>query len=537
METTDFIFKIADKKWEFEEINKLNYQTFVEEIPQHKRNETETLVDKFDAENTYLICIKGKILVGMVAVRGKRPFSLDHKLSDMEKYLPSGYSNLCELRLLVVRKEYRSTLVFKGLSELLLGYCIRKDYDMALISGIISRQSMYKRMGFVPFGPIVGADDVKFQPMYLTEEGYKKTILSKIGTKSTSVPDNINLLPGPVKISMSVKKALARNPMSHRLPEFQEIFEDTRKRIKKLVNVKNVEILNGSGTLANDVIAGQLLQLKQSGLILSNGEFGERLAKNADGFSLKYKHLRLEWGKEYDLNKIEEIIKDTPKIGWIWLAHCETSTGMLNDIEAIQQLCDKYQIKVCLDCISSIATNKLDLSNIYFASLTSGKGLAAFAGLSMVCFNHEIKMPQTAIPRYYNLYNYTQAAGIPFTLPTNLVFALQQALIELNLEERIKHNEKLIDFMRTELNKLGFNLLLPKELSSNSVVTIPLPQNIKSQDIGFELRKVGILISFNSKYLVERNWIQLCLMSNISKETISSLFPVFSKFSPQKAKN
>ena len=47
--------KVATEAWEFEQIHRLNYQTFVEEIPQHPPNPEKKLVDKFHQENTYLI--------------------------------------------------------------------------------------------------------------------------------------------------------------------------------------------------------------------------------------------------------------------------------------------------------------------------------------------------------------------------------------------------------------------------------------------------------------------------------------------------
>ena len=67
------VFKFANEDWEFEHIHRLNYRTFVEEIPQHHVSPTHRLVDKFHAENTYLICLSGRKLVGMLAARGNRP--------------------------------------------------------------------------------------------------------------------------------------------------------------------------------------------------------------------------------------------------------------------------------------------------------------------------------------------------------------------------------------------------------------------------------------------------------------------------------
>ena len=88
--TEPLVFKLATEDWEFEQIHRLNYRTFVEEIPQHQPSAHQRLVDKFHAENTYLICLSHQKLVGMLAVRGQRPFSLDHKLPQLDSYLPPG---------------------------------------------------------------------------------------------------------------------------------------------------------------------------------------------------------------------------------------------------------------------------------------------------------------------------------------------------------------------------------------------------------------------------------------------------------------
>ena len=84
------VFKVASEDWEVEQIHRLNYKTFVEEIPQHHAAPAQRLVDKFHAENTYLICLAGRTLAGMLAMRGNRPFSLDQKLPDLDAHLPAG---------------------------------------------------------------------------------------------------------------------------------------------------------------------------------------------------------------------------------------------------------------------------------------------------------------------------------------------------------------------------------------------------------------------------------------------------------------
>jgi N-acyl-L-homoserine lactone synthetase len=126
-------FRIATEDWEFEAIHRLNYKTFVEEIPQHQQSGEKRLVDKFHRENTYVICLDNDQLVGMLAMRSNRPFSLDQKLPNLDSHLPAGRS-IVEIRLLSVEKEYRNGYVFRGLLGLVLEFGKTKGYNFAIIS-------------------------------------------------------------------------------------------------------------------------------------------------------------------------------------------------------------------------------------------------------------------------------------------------------------------------------------------------------------------------------------------------------------------
>lgn len=173
MSTETLRFKIATEDWEFEQIHRLNYRTFVEEIPQHQPNIERRLVDKFHHENTYLICLDGTKLQGMVATRDKRPFSLDDKLANLDNHLPP-YRSICEFRLLAIEKDCRHAAILQGLAMVLGQYCEDRDYDLAVMSGTVKQARLYRHLGFVPFGPLVGTPEAQFQPMYLTRAAYER---------------------------------------------------------------------------------------------------------------------------------------------------------------------------------------------------------------------------------------------------------------------------------------------------------------------------------------------------------------------------
>jgi hypothetical protein len=179
-------FKVASTPEEFEQIHALNYRTFVEEIPQHASNSEHRLVDRFHAQNTYLISLRGDRLVGMMAVRGERPFSLDAKLPALDSYLPPGRS-LCEVRLLAVVPGERRGRVFWGLARLMWEYCRGRGWDTGVASCTTRQIKLYRHMGFVPFGPVVGTEAAPFQPMYLTTEAWEERMRSLAASTRLSV--------------------------------------------------------------------------------------------------------------------------------------------------------------------------------------------------------------------------------------------------------------------------------------------------------------------------------------------------------------
>lgn len=520
----NFVFKIATEPWEFEAIHALNYKTFVEEIPQHDANQEKKLVDKFHEENTYIICVNDetRTLAGMIAYRDARPFSLDQKLENLDSYLPES-SALCEIRLLAVEEEFRYTRISQGLIAQLVEHAIDCGREIFVISGTVRQIKLYKYLGFVPFGPLVGSEDAQYQPMYGSVSDYR-TLQNKSRSFAKEVPElandaatAFNFLPGPVDFSKQVKEVYGEKPCSHRSDVFAKDFQKVRNQLCSLVNTKHVQVLMGPGTLANDAIAGQLSLMGRPGLILISGEFGRRLVRNANGAKLFFETLEIPEGHAFQRSDLEQALKDNPGIEWIWGVHCETSTGVLNDLEMYKQFCADRGIKLCMDCISSIGTVPVDLSGVYLASGTSGKGLASITGLALVFHNHELQPAPDYLPCVLDLGIYQASDGIPYTIQSNLVYALLAALNTHDWQKRFEDVRGWSRSIRRKLAEIDAPILAPDSCAMPAVVTIVLPEIHSSERIGDALKKHGVLISYRSNYLLERNWIQACMMGAENK--------------------
>ncbi len=165
--SSSMIYKIADQPHEFEQIHRLNYKLFVEEIPQHPVNDEKILIDKFHFKNKYLIALKQDQLIGMVCYNEIRPFSLDGKVERLDEKIPP-YKRLAEIRLLGVDPSERKIAVAYRLLQHLCAELILQGIETAVMSGTTRQLPLYTKLGFIPFGELVGTAGALFQPMYIT---------------------------------------------------------------------------------------------------------------------------------------------------------------------------------------------------------------------------------------------------------------------------------------------------------------------------------------------------------------------------------
>ncbi|GKU82528.1 GNAT family N-acetyltransferase [Niallia sp. NCCP-28] len=509
-----YLFKLANSPHEFEQIHQLNYETFVEEIPQHEKKEERALVDSFHQQNTYLIALKDQTLIGMVAIHDNRPFSLDKKLGSVERYLPVHSSKICEIRLLSIRKEYRKTKVFIGLMRMLYQYFIQHGYTLAIISGTTRELKLYKHMGFLPFAHLVGQKGAFYQPMYITKE--------IINQSKNLYHHQVSFLPGPVEINHEVKSALLQDVIPHRDQKCYELMKSVQNKLCSLTSSTYAQVLLGTGTLANDCIAAQLSLLGEKGLILSNGEFGERLISRADRFKLSYSSLRKKWGGIFYEDDLLEVLEEDIK--WIWYVHLETSTGVLNSMDMISSFCQKYGLKEIVDSISSIGALPLQLKNVYLASGVSGKALGSLAGLSFVFHNYPIQ-PSLQLPPYLDLGEYFKKRSIPYTHSSYLLSALDAAL-SVEFRERYIQIKNLYSNAYKKLNEEGFSILTDSKNGAFPILTVCI-EDLSSRMLGDLLKGQGYILHYESDYLLERNWIQIATIGQITLDEMNKMIDLF----------
>ncbi len=489
--------KVARTEEEFEAIARLNYATFVEEIPQHESNSSGMREDPYHSENVYVIVLKDKELAGMVAFRAERPFSLDEKIGPIEGHLPEDalQGQLCEVRLLAVDKKHRNGRVFYYLARALSDYAYENGYGAAVVSGTIREQKLYNQLGFEPFAEPIGTEGALFIPMVLTRERFENSVAARFKQKRHS------FYPGPVELSDSVQKTFLEKPISHRSHEFSVQLASVKKKLGKLSGAKYTHMLVGSGTLANEAMIAQLKVLEEDGLVLTNGAFGERLEKQVLRWDIAFDALNWEWGQAFDLAVVEEKLK-TGNYCWLLMTHGESSTGMLNPLDEISILCKKYNVLLCVDCISSFGALPFSLQNVYLATAVSGKAIGSISGLSFLFSNTPIVACER-IPAYLDI-GLQSNGRIPYTIPSQLVHSLERALTAYDNGERYKLLGKRLQLVEMEIKQHGIELFT--KLSYPMIFTFTVKEHPHLVE---DARMSGFDLHYRSEYLENRGFIQI----------------------------
>ena len=519
-----------------DQICALNYQVFVEEIPQHPPNTAKRLLDRFHDQNTYLVARDGDEIIGMVAIRAERPFSLDAKVEHLDSYLPP-HNRVCEVRLLCVQPGRRRGPVFAGLLDMIMQVGRQRGYDLAVVSGTTRQLRLYEHMGFVAFGPEVGSPGARYQPMHLTMSAFARDSRAAFARRSrvtnqtmhpTDAPP-ISFLPGPVAIGKHVHAALAQPAISHRSRTFVLQMADVQQRLCELTNAPRAILMLGSGTLANEAIAGQIATSKQAGVVVVDGEFGSRLADHARRWSLPFATFERDWGSPWSLAELQQFVAERPDVRWLWITLCETSTGVLRNLAVLRAICATCNIDLYLDAVSAIGAVPVDLRGVRMASAVSGKALGSFPGIAIVFHDGTIASGDRSLPRYLDLALYEATAGVAFTQSSNLVGALAAALRRYQSEQPWIEVVEMASWLRAQLRELGLRTLIDEDRANPAVTTITLDKPGHSRQLGDRLHRAGFLVSYESNYLLTRNWLQVCLMGCCTRENLAALIEILAR--------
>lgn len=311
------------------------------------------------------------------------------------------------------------------------------------------------------------------------------------------------MIPGPTPVPEAALLALAKHPIGHRTSEFSNILAEVTENLKWLHQTQSdVLTLNVSGTGAVEAGIINFLSPGDRILVGSNGKFGERWVEVGQAYGLNVEEVKVEWGKPLDPAVFAEKLQaDTQKqIKAVIITHSETSTGVLNDLEAINRHVKEHgEALIIVDAVTSLGAFNLPVDTWGLDIVASGsqKGYMIPPGLGFVSVSPKAwEAYKTAkLPKYYlDLGKYRKATAkntTPFTPPVNLIVALHTTLRimkEEGLESIFARHERLKNATRAAIK--GLNLpLLAADNSASPAITAVAPQGIEPDKIRSLMKK------------------------------------------------
>lgn len=305
-----------------------------------------------------------------------------------------------------------------------------------------------------------------------------------------NIKRNILLNPGPATTTNSVKYAQVVSDICPREKEFGNLMGFISCELTKFVaDTENyiTVLFGGSGTAAIEAMLSSVVG-KESIIIINNGAYGKRMCQIAEIYGLK---LIVFKSSNYDairLQDLESVIKNTEeKISHLAVVHNETTTGLLNNIEAIGTLCNKYSIDLIVDAMSSFGAIPISMKkmNISYLASSSNKNIQGMPGVSFVIGNrHKLESARNLKPRnlYLNLYMqyeyFLEYSQTRFTPPVQTLYALKQAIIELKnetIEKRYERYSKSWEKLIEGITKLELKHLVDRENHSKIITSIMEP--------------------------------------------------------------
>jgi len=149
---------------DWEALERLNYATFVEEIPQHPPNEAKRLADPKLERATMLLAWDADLLAGMISVSWTRPFSMDLKLPNVDELVPPG-SRPAEFRLLAVRPPWRRSRLAIRLIGTAGKMAVLAGCTHGIVSAYEGQAKMYEHLGGYVVGPPIGTAAAPYRMM------------------------------------------------------------------------------------------------------------------------------------------------------------------------------------------------------------------------------------------------------------------------------------------------------------------------------------------------------------------------------------
>ncbi|HRK95047.1 MAG TPA: 2-aminoethylphosphonate--pyruvate transaminase [Rhodospirillales bacterium] len=301
------------------------------------------------------------------------------------------------------------------------------------------------------------------------------------------------LTPGPLTTSLSVKQAMLRD-WGSRDGAFIAMNQRIRERLLGLAGAAAGSgedyvcvPVQGSGTFAIEATIGTLVPRGGKLLVLVNGAYGERMRRIAEMMGRATRTIETAEDVPVSPGSLDRALGEDADVTHVAVVHCETTSGILNPVEAVAEVCAAHGRPLIVDAMSAFGALPIDARRLRFEAVvaSSNKCLEGVPGVGFAIVRREALERAKGNSASLSLDLEDQWRGLErngqwrFTPPTHVLAALDQALDEHVAEGGVagrgaryrRNHQILVDGMLA----MGFETLVARELQAPIIVTFRMP--------------------------------------------------------------
>ncbi|MCY1038311.1 2-aminoethylphosphonate--pyruvate transaminase [Staphylococcus nepalensis] len=324
------------------------------------------------------------------------------------------------------------------------------------------------------------------------------------------------LTPGPLTTSDTVKREMLIDRCTWD-DDYKNLTQSIQQRLLDIAKVdaqNYTSILQqGSGSFVVESIIQTALSPTDHILIISNGAYGKRMIEMAYATGKNVTELNLPYNEVPSVGKVKQLLEKDATLTHIAVVHCETTTGILNPIEAICELARKFDKKIIIDAMSSFGGIPIEVEelDIDFLVSSANKCIQGVPGFGFVIAKRQSLEQTKGNARSVSLDLYEQWSVMKdsgkwrYTSPTHVVAAFYQAIIELENEGGVHvRNERYASnnqFVIQSMKRLGFEPYIDNQYQSPIITTFLYPNQNFDFDCFYEYMKKHHFVLYPGKLM------------------------------------
>ena len=313
---------------------------------------------------------------------------------------------------------------------------------------------------------------------------------------------------GPTQVRENVRQARSLVTTNPDLDEaFYDFYKETCELLEKLLHSSGTAyVLGGEGILGLEAACASLTEPGDRVLVLDNGIFGKGFADFVKMYGGEPVLFTSDYRNPIDVNDLKAFLDKDSDFKYATVVHCDTPSGVINDISKICPLLAEYGILNVVDSVAGMFGEYVNFDDSKIDILCGGsqKALSAPAGLTMVWVSDKamqaMENRKTPVAAFYaNLLNfktYYEDKWFPYTMPISDITGLRAAVDNVIAEEdMVGRHAKIAAATRKAVTEAGLKLYLESGYS-NTVTVIEVPEGLTDQQILSTMRdKYNVMIS------------------------------------------